>query len=604
MSRSLDEIVQLYHQRYDRLTPMHQAALDVRAAYYNEVTLPLPELDRVEKPLVANFVYSAGQQMAMRVASTMPDPRVPSTKPGQKAADQRARDRRNILLSWWDAERMKLKMRKRARHIVYYAGSPVILLPNFKHSRPTWKIRNPLATFAPEMDDGDVIPPDVIFTYPKDFGWIARNYPAAREAFGAPDMVADGPVTVLEYQDDTDYVLCAVGEKLKYPSTSFGGYQAPPERVKVSVELSRVPNRVGRCTAVLASGIGLEQARGSFDGTIGMWQALGKLMALETIGMQRSIYPEEWLIDDPNSDGASIVTHADPLRGITGHVTGGKLEIVHPLPEAFSTNIMDRLERGIRIEGGVPAELGGESTSNIRTGKRGDQILSAVLDFPIQEMQEIMAVCLQEENKVAIAIDKAYFPTAKTIALAGTAGQITYQANDTWETDVNFTAYAHAGVDAQGLVIELGQMVGTGMMSKRSAMETHPMIEDAQSEFDRITVEHLRDGLLAGLAQMAQDPNMAPVIAQTLIAAKQSETEVEDAVLQVHQALQAMQAQQAQQQAPPGAPGASPEGQPGMGQPIPPIGAPPAGLTNLTSLLQSLRKGPLANVPNQLGIAS
>src|SRR5207244_10391492 len=112
---------------------------------------------------------------------------------------------------------------------------------------------------------------------------------------------------------------------------------------------------------------------------------------------------------------------------------------------------------------------------------------------------------------------------------------------------------------------------------------------------------------------MAQDPQMAPVVAQVMMNVRQSEVEVEDAVLQVHQAMQQAQAeQQAQaaqaQQGMPGAPpngvASEPEAQPGMAQPQPSIAAPPQGLTNLTALLTQLRRGTHANVPNELGIAS
>ncbi|NCV60837.1 MAG: hypothetical protein EBW52_05455, partial [Betaproteobacteria bacterium] len=33
---------------------------------------------------------------------------------------------------------------------------------------------------------------------------------------------------------------------------------------------------------------------------------------------------------------------------------------------------LDRLERQERLEGSIPAEFGGESASNIRTGRRGE----------------------------------------------------------------------------------------------------------------------------------------------------------------------------------------------------------------------------------------
>src|SRR5579859_5630922 len=160
MAMDVRDIYNLYEARKKRLSTSHQAALKVQQAYYGEIILPLPEIDRAERPLVANLILSGGEQRAMRVASTMPDVQYPSAQPGQTLADKKARQRRLLNLSWWDDDLMALKLRKRARYMVFYASTPVILRPNFKEQRPTWQVRNPLTTFAPEMDVGELVPPD------------------------------------------------------------------------------------------------------------------------------------------------------------------------------------------------------------------------------------------------------------------------------------------------------------------------------------------------------------------------------------------------------------------------------------------------------------
>lgn len=591
--RTTEQIELLYRQRKKRLDPMRQAALEVRASYYGDVTLPMPEIDRNEKPLVANFVLSSGDQLARRVASTMPDIYYPSLNPGVALRDKEAEQRRLITLAWWDKDHQKLKLRQRARHLVYYASSAVMMRPDDRTNRPTWEIRNPLQTLAPEMAVGDLCPEDIIFVYTKSLAWLDAMYPGNHDKFGLSPDVQDGTIQILEYQDADDCVLLATGERVDPPRVPYG----EPIRTPVTIELERVPNRVGRCTAVIGNGIGLEYARGSFDGTIGLWQAMGKLMALQFIGEQRAIWPEEWLVDDPTSDGARIVQHADPLRGITGRVAGGKLEVVRSEPSQMAMQLADRMERFLRIESGSPAELGGESTSNIRTGKRGDQILSAVLDYPIQEWQEIITVALMEEDKLAIAIDKAYFPQTKSFYVSATAGEITYEADKLWTDDTHFVRYARAGLDAEGLVVELGQLVGAGMLSLRSAMEMHPAIEDPEAEFERINMERIREGLRGGLAQLAQNPETAPIVAKVAMKVRETEVEIEDAVMLVQEEMQNEQNQQMQAQQMGGPPG--PGGQPGMAQPVPTIAPPNPGAANLATLLAQLHRGQNAAVPSQ-----
>lgn len=591
MGKDVKEIYNLYLERKKRRTPLTEAAMTVKSAYYGDIVLATPQLDRSDKPFVANLLYSGGEQRAMRVASTMPDIQYPSLRPGIKLQDEAARRRRLVNLAWWDDDQMRIKLRKRARHMVFYASTPVVLAPNFRDSRPTWAPRDPLRTFAPIMDTGEMCPPDVIFTYDKSWSWLRNTYPMqAGKINQHPD---DRAYVLLQYVDDNEYVTCVLGAKYEPASgSSFYSTQSPTGSPDGEVvELDRVTNRIGRCPAVIAERIGLEHPRGEFDGVIGLYQAQAQMMALMVLGMQRAVWPELWMQDNPNSpEGAQIVRHADPLHGIMGHITGGTINAIHPIPEAFAGNIVDQLERAIRIEAGVPAELGGESTSNVRTGKRGDAILSAVLDFPIQEEQELLEVAMREENRIAIEIDKAYFPTKKSIYLSATAGMIDYQANELWAGSQNlWVKFAHAGVDAQGLPVEIGQRVGMGTLSKRSAMEIDPLIEDPELEFDRMYTEQMRTGLLGSLTAMAQDPNAAPMIAEVLIKVRNSETEIEDAVAFVHQQMQAQQAQQAQAaqaQAPQG-----PEAQPGMGQPPgTQIGPPPASSQNLTALLSGLHR--------------
>ena len=53
------------------------------------------------------------------------------------------------------------------------------------------------------------------------------------------------------------------------------------------------------------------------------------------------------------------------------------------------------------------------------------------------------------------------------------------------------------------LIIGLGQRVGLGTMSKKSAAELDPYISDAENEHDQIIVEGLETALLTGVQQQA-----------------------------------------------------------------------------------------------------
>jgi hypothetical protein len=235
----------------------------------------------------------------------------------------------------------------------------------------------------------------------------------------------------------------------------------------------------------------------------------------------------------------------------------------------------------------------------VRTGRRGDSIMAAVTDFPVQEAQEVLAAALEEENRRAVAIMKECFGSRKTsfyMREKNTAQAVTYVPNDAFETDVNRVTYAMAGADANGLVVGLGQRVGLGTLSKRSAMEIDPMVPDPEGEHDRVTGEALEAAVLASLQAQAQQGAIPPHdmgrIAQLVVANKQN---LFDAIEQVQKEAQARQASN-------GAPGdpngpvdpGSPEAQPGLAQPgmgaEAPVAQPPQGLGNVSQLLRMLHQ--------------
>lgn len=158
---TVEEIVALYREREEAQGPILQQMRDVRELANGDVVVPLNELDRNAKASVANLLVQGLDQMSMRVSSTMPSPYFPPLREGSERAKELARNRKRAMLSMWDHNRMKMKMRRRARHLLAYSSSPVVIKPNFKTLVPEWHIRNPLDTFpCPNEDPDDPVPYD------------------------------------------------------------------------------------------------------------------------------------------------------------------------------------------------------------------------------------------------------------------------------------------------------------------------------------------------------------------------------------------------------------------------------------------------------------
>ena len=239
-----------------------------------------------------------------------------------------------------------------------------------------------------------------------------------------------------------------------------------------------------------------------------MYYTRARLQALTEIAIERGIFPDEYLVARPG-ENPQIIQVADGKLGILGVVKGGDIQQFQQNPGYKTDVAIDRLERQERLESGIPAEFGGESGTNIRTGRRGETILSAVIDFRVQEAQEIFAAALLEEDKIAIAIEKTYWGNSpKSFYLSSrTGGKVDYTPNKLWEADYHNVAYSSSGADVNSLIIGIGQRLGVGLISKETARETDPLIADPEMERDRIVAETMESALLDSIKTQAADPN-------------------------------------------------------------------------------------------------
>lgn len=558
--KTVEEIVDLYKERRDALGPVLQQMIEVRRLANGDVIVPLSELDRTTRSSVANLFVTGLEQMSMRSASTLASVYFPALREGQDRSMKLARDRKRAMEAMWAQNRMQQKDRRRYRHYYAYASAPVFLKPNFDKRLVEWHVRNPLDTFAaPVTDPDNPVPDNCIFTYNRTYRWLMQNYgPVLDGTLRVGEPKWDDMFVILEYVCDNEIVTCVLGTEKEKNSYTGQFYQGASV-----VELSRIPNRTGMPLVVIPQRVGLDRQHGQFDGVIGMYYTRARLQALTEIAIERGIFPDEYLIARPG-ENPEVIQIADGKTGQLGVVKGGDIQQLQQNPGYKTDVALDRLERQERLEGAIPAEFGGESGTNIRTGRRGDSILSATVDFRVQESQDIFASSLMEEDKIAIAIEKTYWGnSAKSFFIPGMGGGIKdYTPNKLWETDFHYVAYSASGSDVNSLVVTLGQTLGVGLISKESAREAHPMIADPELERDRIVAESIEQALLSSIQAQAADPN-GPYQPDDLAYIA---TQVQANKMTLAQAIQAAQKRAQERQATP-APAGAPETMPGLAMP-------------------------------------
>lgn len=598
----LEDILALWHLRKTSSSPQRQVMAQIRDLYNGDLIVPLPEIDRNEKAAVANFVNTGVEKTAQKIASVQPNIWFPPLAPGNRASEKRAAIRRRAVLGWWDQNQIGKKNRRRARYYCAYGSAPVILKPDFNLKIAKWEVRDPLSSYpCPSNDPDEITPENVLFHFQRTLGWLKQTYPDhLRSLETGHNPQPNDRFDLIEYTDREETVLICVGKVPEYGVSPVGVN---------AIELTRIRNRTGLCLAVIPGRITLERSAGQFDQMIGPYMAQAQLMALEMIAVKKGVFPTEYLVSRPNETAAFIAGPFDGLSGQMNIIKGGEVKEQSLQPGYKTDGMLDRLERSQRLMGGLPAEYGGESATNVRTGKRGDAIMAEVVDPVIQEAHEVFALSAQEETKRAIALAKAHWgSTSKTFYIGSGAAskRVDYIPNRDFEDDNNIVTYPMAGTDVNGLIVGAGQRMGLGTMSKRTFMEIDPQIADPERELDRVEAEALEAAVLQSIQSQAASGDLPlPDVARIVELRRTGQMDLLAAVLKAHAEAQQRQATQVPPTSPDAQPGLA---APGMGVEAAPeastVGAPSGNIKNLADMLGGLQRAGRPTHPSPMPQAS
>lgn len=609
MPKSAQEIAQLYHARRVSQSSVIARQELVRTAYNGEMHVAMPELDEAEQSAVVNLLMQGVDQFGMRIASTMPDVYFPPLRSGIDVSENRARSRRKATLGWWGMNNMQLILRQRARYWVAYANAPVTLSPisskvTDKRQMPFWRPRNPMHSFLPMPDTiGDMEPENAIFLAAQTRSWLEDRYPTAMMGLEVAESQPDTLFEVLEYIDATEIVKVVVGKEAAESGTQRDPYgNLVTARVGSPAEvLDRAPNRAGIPLVVSPGRIVLDRMVGMFDQLPGLMHKQAKLDSLEYVSIKRSIFSTQYMVTHPTSPSNAVMEQeATGIKGQVGEIRGGQIQTVHPQPSPQVTQAIDRLERNERVTAGIPSQMGGENPTNVRTARASQSIVSQTITMTIAEAQDSFAASLEAEDVRGIALMKGWHKgktfgyTQPRSGKAPVVGQETYSVTEDFETDMHTVQYSMPGTDAAAIPIELGQRAGTGELSMYSIRVLDPIVDTPILEGQRVTQEGLNKAMLTGLEQQAASGALDPlVIAQ--IDAKLMDSSfpsLASAYAAVHKEMQKQQATQSPQPTAQATqqPGISPPG--AAGAPNPGGAIPPASPTqsNLSSILQTLRR--------------
>ena len=597
--QSIEYILGLYKQRVKYYGPLHGKMRTIQSIYNGNAEIPLPDLEKADLPSIPNLLAQGVDQMAGRIASVTPSVIFSAKSTANRGEVRRAATASKVVSGWWQADRVMMKMKQRARHQIAYGMSPVVVRWDARRAIPTWHVRHPLETFpSTDIIPGQTTPTDCLFAYRRSVGWLrSMGYEAAvRGMAGRREISQDTSMLLIEYVDGTGTQLILAGHESSEHDTYGYDWESIGNGTLRGIQLEHVPSPIMEPTVSVPMRITLDGAAGQFDNMIGMYYQQAKLMALEVIAVEKGIFPDTYLVSRPGEVGRFLDGPHDGRTGMVNIIAGGDIREIQSQPGYLTNPTIDRLERNQRVTAGIPSEFGGEASTGIRTGRRGDAVLSAVIDYPVAEAQETFSFALQEEDKAAIALAKAYDGETSRTIYVGTGNSskaVTYIANRVFETGEHVVSYPATGTDLNSLMIGLGQRVGLGIMSKETAATLDPFIDNPEMEHDRIIAEGLEQALVAGIQQQAAGGAIPPlVLAKVMKLVADDKMELAEALQKVTDEALAEQQQeeQGQQMTPDMAmAGAAVQSMAGP-QAMPTIQEPAPSQQNLLNLLSTLRR--------------
>lgn len=608
MVLSWEDIVLRSQQRQADRGPFIEKMRVVAQHYNGEWVIPVPGIENTwDEPLGPALITEAVDTVSLRAASLFPEIIAPALDPsknlGVRSLDYARRRKLACEDTWRRAEEL-LVLGKTFRHLVAYASTAMIVEPDWDERRPMIRVLDPLTVYPEWRADTDFTRQrSVAFIYRRTGQQLINLYPQAEQYVTTDPFMLEAGWDIVEWYDDDQITLGCLG--MDWSSYHYGQIAqswAPNRNKGLPFHISTRPNRLGKCPVVTAGQVSLTKAYARLAGFSSQVEMMARMTALVLRAAERAVFPDRYVV---GKDGEQpMIIGGTWKEGTSGEVnlltnvaTVGELR---GTPDPIGMQMVDRMERNMRVSTGQSSILSGEQSTNaLRTGRAIDSLMGASMDPRIAELQRVSAVATRHVNSLILEHYRTLWPS-RTVTLTGfnrasrELVEMTPKIHiETVETEAR---YPFAGSDLDAATIRVGQLVGTEMISRSTGRRLHPMVEDAGQEEHLILQEKLEAGLLAAYMQQAADPAAGVPLADQARVAElvgQGVTLV-DAINQTHREAQARQATMA----PAPQPGqvAAPEAMPGMGmpgqgqeQPQPTMQGVASPLQDFKSLVQAAR---------------
>ena len=556
--RSFEEIRQMAIDLQSRRTAVLQYMLEIKRHYEAEWVVPLP--DTKNEPDMAQFTPSLITDtidgLGMRAASTMFNVHTPAMSMA-KPAHARATTRRKVLHSVYEDQRFKVKLRRYYRHLCAYDTGAWFVDPDFRNETVRVNVRDPLTVY-PEPKSADLVePPSYVAFIQRHSGAALRKmYPKVREENGGPIAPQEDHEEwdLLEWVDEEQITFGLLGPReIEGKHIAYGWRTDGDLGTGPWMQLGTMRNLAGRCIAVTPQEVSLHSVGTRLNALLGNVEWQTKLMAMEVAAQQRAIFPDMFVVSNPNETPRLLNGEwADGRTGKMNMLQGvANVGQISQTPDVRNQAMIDRLERNTRVSGGLNPQMGGESFGSLRTGRALDQMMASSVDPRIQELHEVTEAWMPHVNAAILDTYKGWFGQTKFEFFSGWANDeiVKFTPEEDVDTTQNKVEYAVPGADVIQLTQILGSMLGAKAISTETFQSQHPWIKDALAEKQRVLEEDLFKAMVSGVQEQIATAQMPMAIVAKLYDKVKKGMELPEAIAEIDEEIREQQAEAAREAA-------------------------------------------------------
>lgn len=497
-----------FNGRQERYADWKDRIQTIDEVYAGNWTVVWPDYIRSDGlPKIPNLVQIASEDRARQAAAGTPSI-VCRPERMSDAAKTGSERRERILGGYWEMNRVRQRIVTWAHDIMAAGLCACKVLPDtskpmdsrfpiYTRMDPRFSYPSPVFAQGPYLDD-------FIYAYEVPVRILAEQYPDADlKPWLAKQRSAANPdkVRLIEFYDRTQFAIICTPVRANTYSTPQGYLEL----------VEPTEHKLNYCPVVIGVRPTMDNVyRGDFDGVLAVLNTWNRLMNLHLDAAADAVYPERLVYDIENEEdfGPDAVIH--------GQSREARVEYIAKPGANFSNHQMLALQAQFAAMGSLmPPSRSGDPNESIISAAGISAANSQQADHVRSIQRDAIAPMLEAANSVALCADERWGDTEKEVY--GTQGGRAYRERYKPSRDIagnyrNSVVYGMgAGLDEINTNVMVLQQMGQGLISKQTAREQSPFVDDPLEEDRRQLLEVLTDAMKAGLIAKAANGELNPV---------------------------------------------------------------------------------------------